>query len=154
MKFLQNRLLTALILPLSLFFTIVSTYYYVIEYRALKRAIMQNESFFKALMTLGFVGHKLFPGVFWSELPVDKTLDDEAVQDIAQKQIVQVVLKYLKGERLLNQLDVTTEISGDKVLFELKPATFAIALRNLANTLLSLLIWSAGYIVYLKFFQV
>lgn len=151
-NFLYNRTLSALILPLSLFFSIRSFIRYMYESRKLKKAInSKDERFFKTLLTLNFTGHKIFPSVFYARMAADNTLTPEEIQDIAQKQIVDAVLRYLKSEDLLSYIAVTTDIDNGQVHFELKPATFDLAMSNIFNTIISICITCTIYGLYLLF---
>ena len=145
----QNRFFGILFLPVSLYYTIVSMYYCHDEHISLKRAIQSNESFFKALATLGFQGHRLLPSVFYTILEVDEKLTEVEIHQIAQKQIVQVVVKYLRNELLLDKLSVSTEIQDQNVLFEIRPATLDIALRNATDTIVSIVLYALAFFIYL-----
>lgn len=134
--------------PLAMYYFIVTLFKFRNEHLLIKETLNKNDSFFKALMTLDFKGHKWLPSVFYATLPVDEALSEIDVKDIAQRQIINVVLQYVKNENLLSVMLVYTEIQNDQVLFMIKPATTDIFLRNALEFGLSFLIWSIAVISY------
>ena len=145
-------MLSIVFLPLSLYFLIVSAFQYRREHLKIKEAILQNEAFFKALMTLNFIGNKYVPSYFKAIMPVDENLSETDVQDIAQREIINVVLKFVKSEDLLRYLSVDTKILSGNVVFELKPASFGVVVNNLVNSVQSIIVYLTAFGAYKYFF--
>ncbi|BBI90435.1 hypothetical protein HYO65_gp043 [Tenacibaculum phage PTm1] len=150
-KILENSFLSILILPLSLFYFIYTAYNYYIEHKRFKKVINKNEAFTMALMTLDFKGHKYLPSYFYCEKDVDENLSLVEVQDIAQKQVIQVILKYLKTEDMLSILTVDTEVHDGKVLFSIQPASLQITILNAWNLIKSIMLYLILTFLYFKF---
>lgn len=131
-----------LALPLAMYYFIVTSLKFRKEHLLIKETLNKNDSFFKALMTLDFKGHQWLPSVFYATLPVDEALSENDVKDIAQRQIINVVLQYVKNENLLSVMLVYTEIQNGQVLFMIKPATTDLFLRNALEFALSCIVWS------------
>ena len=111
------------------------------------KPINKNDSFFKALATLGFEPHRRIPGILISVQDADKGLSYDDVNDIAQKQIVAAVVKYLRSEALLNRLTLSIDLESDEVMMTIKPATFDINVINLIDFVVSLIITITLYFI-------
>lgn len=148
-KILESTMFSILFLPVALWYFVLSAINFVQEHIKIKNTINNNDAFTNALITLDFTASKYIPSLFIAILDVDPTLSESEIQVLAEREIISVIVNFIKSEDLLQYIVVDTEKVNNKVVFTIKPATMDIAARNLNLLLLSSILYGAiGTLLY------
>lgn len=138
--FLDNRFIQILVLPISLYNT-YHTYRYMLKEDAIfRQTINENDAFFKAIGTMGFIPDEKHSYILKSKMPVDKIFSLQDVQNIANETIIKAIMEYVKDESLLGIVLVKCDFSAtnSEVDISIQPAHYDMYINDKKDLMQSL----------------
>jgi len=132
----NSRWLQRLILPLCIYNTINSYILVRKESAILKSVINDNNDFFSALGHIGFRPFGRF-GQLTTEMPYEKGLTIEQINEIANKTIIGVVMRWVEGENLFGVIFCNCQLDGESVRATISPSNLPVLVRDSTDLLIA-----------------
>lgn len=134
----DNRWFQRLLLPVAIFNMLASFTLTMKEFRLIKESINSNDEFYKAIATLGFSPNKWLPELV-SILPIQDKLTIDEVRDIANTNIIAIILQFVKSEQLLGIITVKCDIIKNNVVIFIQPKTLQILIIDIYDTIVAIM---------------
>ena len=136
---LDNRWVQRIIVFVAMINLFRSTRKVMNEFKYIKESLNANDAFFGAIATMGFVPRKWFPELI-TILPIDDGLTLEEVKDIANKNMIAVILNYVKDEQLLGVLTVKCEVVKKRVILTIHPSSLQMMFSDIVDFFISIIV--------------
>ena len=148
---LDNRWFQRFLFPIAIYNLCKSVVLTKKEFDFIKDSINTNDEFFKSIATLGFVPNGWLPELK-SVMPIQDELSIDEVHDIAKKNIIAVIMHYVKSEQLLGVITVKCEIVKSNVVVLIQPKSLQLLLIDVYDSVISLSVSAAiALIAYFVF---